>query len=509
MIPELPSLIKTSILALVGAGIFFLVRRLQQGRQLRELSRQHGCESPPSESDFQYDLFGIAKAIELGAHFRRRTSLLYTNTLFRKYGETYVSNVLGYRLIFTCNAENIKHLFSKGFADYDSSPLRKPLFAPITPHGIFTVDGPDWRKAREQLRNQLSSLPKIIDLRLCERHFQAFRQRVPHNGKAFDIQPCIFSLSLDIQSSFTLGECVDALSFTQSPANKRFVKDLLLVKDRIANDGFRGPLRHLYPRQSFRDSCMRARQHVMDRAIRAAEKQANNCGMQGTNEQSAKGYAFMRGLSTKIDDASQLTDQSLSILLANDSMGTTLSGLLFSLSQNPRVVHKLRASILESIGLTPPKFAQLGRLQYVRCVLHEALRLYPPAAFNARVANKTATLPRGGGSDASLPVLVRKGDTVVFSTWARHRLGRDFGENPENFIPERWEHLSGDMAGFIPFNKGPRVCPGQHYAMVVLTYVVARIFQTFSTVINYNTHPWRERISMTLENENGVMVGLS
>lgn len=45
--------------------------------------------------------------------------------------------------------------------------------------------------------------------------------------------------------------------------------------------------------------------------------------------------------------------------------------------------------------------------------------------------------------------------------------------------------------------------------MIVLTYIVARIFQTFSTVSNYVTREWTERISMTLENENGVLIGLS
>ncbi|KAJ5965044.1 Cytochrome P450 [Penicillium vulpinum] len=136
-------------------------------------------------------------------------------------------------------------------------------------------------------------------------------------------------------------------------------------------------------------------------------------------------------------------------------------------------------------------------------------------------------MPSGGGTDGQSSVLVRKGDIVVFSTWTRHRLGKDFGDNPDKFYPERWEHLSSDMSGFIPFNKGPRICPGrklsslalmvntptdgftEHYAMTVLTYIVARIFQTFSTVSNYSTKEWTERISLTFENENGVLVGLS
>ncbi|CAG8890375.1 unnamed protein product [Penicillium egyptiacum] len=115
------------------------------------------------------------------------------------------------------------------------------------------------------------------------------------------------------------------------------------------------------------------------------------------------------------------------------------------------------------------------------------MRVFPAVVFNARVANKHSTMPSGGGVDGQWPVLVRKGDIVVSSAWARHRLGKDFGENPEEFYPERWEHLNSEIPGFVPFNKGPRICPGQQYAMTVLTYIVARIFQTFSNVFNYNT----------------------
>jgi hypothetical protein len=48
----------------------------------------------------------------------------------------------------------------------------------------------------------------------------------------------------------------------------------------------------------------------------------------------------------------------------------------------------------------------------------------------------------------------------------------------------------------------------EQYAVTVLTYIVTRMFQTFSSVSNYNTKGWTERISMTLENENGVLIGL-
>ncbi|KAI2820814.1 hypothetical protein CBS115989_3417 [Aspergillus niger] len=505
----------------VGVAITLLANNFNQRRRSRQLERLHGCEQPPNESDrFQYDIFGIAKSIELAYHFRRRTSLPYTNALFERYGETYASNVLGYRLLFTCNADNIKHLLSAAFVDFDSSPLRRPLFEPITPHGIFTLDGAAWKTSREQLRSRLSDLRKAIDLSLCEQHFQAFLRHIPLNGRPFDIQSCAFGLSLDMQTLFSLGESIDALSSTQSQEKKQFFKDLLLVKNRIVQDGFRGPLRHLVPKRSFLQACKSSRAYVMTRVVRDLERQ-------GSVDKEADELPTLESYSDT-NRVSQLTDQALSILLANDSMSTTLSGLFYCLAQNERVVHKLQASIIDAIGLTPPTWGQLGTLQYVRWVLQEAMRLFPPVVLNARVANKESTLPTGGGAHGDKPVLVMKGDIVVFSTWARHRLGKDFGEDPEEFRPERWEQLSGDMAGYIPFNKGPRICPGrklpfiygdaqdalankraEHYAMTVLTYIVARIFQTFSTVSDYNARPWTERISMTFENENGVLVGLS
>ncbi|KAE8415252.1 cytochrome P450 [Aspergillus pseudocaelatus] len=494
---------KPLTVTVVGVILILLVRRLHWTLKLRKLERLYSCESLRNENgSFRYDFLGIAKAIELAFHFRRRSSLPYTNALFKKYGETYASNVLSYRLIFTCSAENIKHLLSTAFADFDSSPLRKPLFEPITPHGIFTLDGAGWKKSRDQLRTRLSNLRKIVDLDQCERHFQAFLQHVPPNGQAFEAQACAFALALDMQTLFSLGESVDALSFSQSREKKQFLTDLLFVKETIVQDGFRGPLRYLYPKQRFLQCCKRARRYVIAHVTRQLKERSSM-------SEKAEGVSPGRDCSTEDEQVSLRADQALSILLANDSMSTTLSGLFFCLSHDKRVVHKLRASILDAVGLAPPTWGQLGSLHYVRWVVQEVMRLFPAVVFNARVANKDSTLPTGGGTDGNSRVLIRKGEIVVFSTWARHRLGEDFGENPEEFYPERWEHLNGDMIGFIPFNKGPRACPGQYYAMIVLTYLVARIFQTFSTVSNYNTHDWTERISMTLENENGVVIGLS
>lgn len=350
------------IILLSSFVVFSFLRRACRSRNLKILEASLGCERLPTESDrFPYDIFGIRKTLELASHFRNRTSLPYTDSLFRRYGETFASNVIGYRLIFTCNEQNTKHLLSTAFVDFDSSPLRKPLIEPITPHGILALDGPDWKTSSGQLRARLSDLRKAIDLTTCEQYFLAFLKKFPSDGQMFDFQPCAYALALDLQTAFILGESVDALSSTQSSEKKSFLVDLKIVKDTIARDGFRGPLRHLFSKRQFLQSCDRTREYVIRQAARQVQKQNH---MAGISEK----------INTCIAEDEQIlvfTDQALSLLLANDTISTTLASIMFCLSKDERVVKKLRASIIDTIGLTPPTWEQLGSLQYVRWVMNE------------------------------------------------------------------------------------------------------------------------------------------
>jgi cytochrome P450 len=367
-------LLERSLYVLVGIVFLALTRKLWHTRQLRTLERLHGCGEISKESEFRYDFLGIAKVIQLASHFRKRTSLAYTNALFTKYGETYASNIIGHRLIFTCNADNTKHLLSTAFVDFDSSPLRKHMFEYITPHGIFTLDGPKWKKSRDQLRSRLSNLRKVVDLDSCEQHFQAFLRRVPPNGQAFDVQSYTFDLSLDMQTQFSLGESVDAQSSSQSDEKKQFVEDLLLLKKRIVQDGFRGPLRHFSPKGHFLQSCRMAREYVTMYATQLVEQQTSK-------DEKNDGLPLVSDSIARDKEISQSTDQALSILLANDSMSTTLSGLFFCLAQDERVVKKLRESIISTVGSTAPTWGQLGSLHYVRWIIQEGENAHPKPQF--------------------------------------------------------------------------------------------------------------------------------
>ena len=89
---------------------------------------------------------------------------------------------------------------------------------------------------------------------------------------------------------------------------------------------------------------------------------------------------------------------------------------------------------------------------------------------NGRQAETDTILPIGGGADRKSPVLVKKGTMVAYSLYAMHRRKDLFGEDAEDFRPERWIDGEGDGEDkkglrvgweFLPFNGGPRICIGR------------------------------------------------
>jgi cytochrome P450 len=78
------------------------------------------------------------------------------------------------------------------------------------------------------------------------------------------------------------------------------------------------------------------------------------------------------------------------------------------------------------------------------------------------MASKTTTIPRGGGPDGRSPLLIRKGTGIVYSAYHMHRDPEIYGEDANEFRPERWEgpELNNVGSGFIPFHGGPRLCLG-------------------------------------------------
>ena len=137
--------------------------------------------------------------------------------------------------------------------------------------------------------------------------------------------------------------------------------------------------------------------------------------------------------------------------------------------------------------------------------------------MNNRTANKDTILPRGGGSDGTAPILVRKGEVVVFSQYVNARRKNIFGADADDFRPERWEeHDNANPYGwaYFPFNGGPRACLGQDFAVMEVSYTIVRLLQAFASIRlpegekNEPVGTEKQRLTLVLSSADGCRVEL-
>ncbi len=144
------------------------------------------------------------------------------------------------------------------------------------------------------------------------------------------------------------------------------------------------------------------------------------------------------------------------------------------------------------------------------------LRLYPPVPLNNRTAIKTTFLPTGGGPDGKHPILVRKGELVVFSQYVNSRVKSIYGPDAGIFRPERWE--SDELAkigwAYFPFNGGPRQCLGEDFALMEVSYTIVRLLQAcpgISLPDHEATQPVgteKQRLTLVLSSADGCRVNI-
>ncbi|MBO8170285.1 MAG: cytochrome P450 [Bacillaceae bacterium] len=193
-----------------------------------------------------------------------------------------------------------------------------------------------------------------------------------------------------------------------------------------------------------------------------------------------------------------IRDQVMTIFLAgHETTANTLSWTWYLLSQHPEVEQKFHVELDRVLGNRLPTADDVSRLTYTRQVIQESMRLYPAAWIIGREALREVEI--GGHS-------FDKGDTLLMSQYVMHRNPKYY-EQPDRFMPERF---AGDLLeknppfAYFPFGGGPRVCIGNHFALLESTLLLAVIGQKFKLRLIDNHHPVEPEPLITLRPKNGL-----
>ncbi|KAG8959346.1 hypothetical protein FRC00_001704 [Tulasnella sp. 408] len=146
---------------------------------------------------------------------------------------------------------------------------------------------------------------------------------------------------------------------------------------------------------------------------------------------------FLDHLVDSTSDVELIKDQLLNILLAaRDTTAQLLSWTCYVLALHPDVMDRLRQEVLAAYGESEePTFESIKRLKYLRAVLDEVLRLFPPVPVNSRSTFNDATVvPTRQG-----PLYFSSAGMLCnWSVSSIHKHKDLWGEDADEFDPERW-----------------------------------------------------------------------
>lgn len=165
------------------------------------------------------------------------------------------------------------------------------------------------------------------------------------------------------------------------------------------------------------------------------------------------------------------------LMAGTDTSFIELEYAMAELMQKPHVMGKLQAEVRRVMpkGQDIVTEEQLGCMPYLKAVIKETLRLYPPAPL---------LMPHLSMSDCNINgYTIPSGTRVIVNVWA---LARDsnYWENADEFIPERFiVNTLGDYNGnnfhFLSFGSGRRIYPGINFAIATIEIMLANLVYRF------------------------------
>ncbi|PPA83424.1 NADPH--cytochrome reductase [Brevibacillus laterosporus] len=197
-------------------------------------------------------------------------------------------------------------------------------------------------------------------------------------------------------------------------------------------------------------------------------------------------------------DDENIRYQIITFLIAgHETTSGLLSFALYFLLKNPDKLQKAYEEVDRVLTGSIPTYSEVRNLTYITMILNESLRLWPTAPAFSLYAKKDTML---GGKYP-----LKKGESVNVLIPTLHRDTSVWGEDVEEFRPERFEDPSQiPYDAYKPFGNGQRACIGQQFALQEATLVLGMILKYFD-IIDHNHYQLTIKETLTLKPEDFTM----
>ncbi|KAJ3512593.1 hypothetical protein NLJ89_g3431 [Agrocybe chaxingu] len=430
--------------------------------------------------------------------------------LFEEYQCTTLNTRILWRdNIISMDQEHAKFVLATGFHRFSRGRSQKERLELFLGEGIFNRDDEMWKMHRNTAR-PFFARERISDFDIFERHTArtlSILSSLEASNTPCEAQDLYSRFTLDASSEFLFDKNLDTLSAALPSPSKAamgpkgsatedgwgsFTKAFETAQQNITNRariGSMWPLFELFEDKN--EGHCRVIQQFLDPLVRQALADKSRMEKAGISSPLAD-KSFLQHLVDSADDPVLIRDQLLSMLLASrDTTACVLTFITYFMAVHPEVATRLRAEVLEHCGPSrPPTYEHFRHMKYMRAVINETLRLFPPVPLNVRETRDSPCIlpppdPTYSTPGRSNPLYMPENTIIMYLPLLTQRNPALWGDNADDFDPDRWidpERIAKFVANpamFTPFSAGPRICIGQNYAYNEMSYFLVRLLQRF------------------------------
>ncbi|KAG0230425.1 hypothetical protein BGW41_002528 [Actinomortierella wolfii] len=422
-----------------------------------------------------------------------------------KQGYTLTTEFIGHCLILVFEPSSVQHILVKNFENYPKGPAFHKAFFPFMGTGIFNSDGAAWKNQRALARPhfQVTEYKGAAHIETQINQVFGIIEKAIANGDVIDVQDLWSRYTIDTATGFLFGNCVNALDVPQSAFVSAFnyTQKVCGWKIRLCDYQHFVPAREFPQKVKDMDDLLLP---IVDAAI-AKQIARREQGLDGEDD---KHENLLTHFLNSVDENGQpfdrvyLRDMLMNFLLAGrDTSTNLLTFLCYNLGKYPDVMERVRQEVFSVVGRDrKPEHDDIKKLKFMKQVINETLRLYPAVPFNIKTCLEDDVLPNG--------YFIPKGSLVVHSSYVTHRMKEYWGEDAEEFDPDRWGPERVKMIRpfmFFPFHAGPRICLGQNFAYNQAMNTLTRLMQRYTWKVVDGFEPQPES-DITMYSRNGCQI---
>eukprot|EP00252_Welwitschia_mirabilis_P006975 TRINITY_DN1794_c0_g1_i3.p1 TRINITY_DN1794_c0_g1~~TRINITY_DN1794_c0_g1_i3.p1 ORF type:complete len:507 (-),score=34.48 TRINITY_DN1794_c0_g1_i3:165-1685(-) len=418
--------------------------------------------------------------------------------------------------IFTADPANVEHVLKTNSANYSKGMYVNDRFKDIIGKGIIYVDGEPWRQQRKVAVREIAA--PVMKQHSALRPFREAAVNLSRvllkayaSDRPVDMQQLLKYSTMESFAKIAYGIDIKATSDANPGLQEAFAEAYETVSSAIFwrhIDCFWKLKRFLNIGQEGR--VKKARQILRDYALKIIE-----CSMSQNPDEKENFLSCFLDLAKEDPEnfpQEYLQDIVLTFILAGrDTTAIALCWFFHLICKHPtaeqkifdeieRIINPSRGgSLMDSIETFSEKLTHstLDKMHYTHASLSETMRLYAPLPLLPKDVLYDDVLPDGSR--------VCRGDVIMIPPVAMGRMPYLWGDDADEFKPERWLNEKGcyepqSPFKFTAFQGGPRACIGKDFSYLQMKLLVSVLIYFFKfEVAGDSDVSYRASISLDMD----------